>query len=136
MSLRPCIQRPIIPCQSKEKSSVNLFAGFKKLRDYERAQLPFVRSIHDFDMIIEIGYAEEQGKPLTLKQFFLLSLCSRSTCRRKLASLVSQGVVIRHTHVNDGRSTTLRISAKSLKVLAKYSNTISSISASHFKQSR
>ena len=46
---------------------MKLFTGLRKLRDYQRQQLPFLKSVVDFDIVIEIGYAEEQGQPLTLK---------------------------------------------------------------------
>jgi hypothetical protein len=47
---------------------MKLFAGLKKFSDYERLPLPFVKSLFDFDIVVEIGLAEEQGRPLTLKQ--------------------------------------------------------------------
>src|ERR1700722_4435766 len=74
---------------------MKLFTGLKKIREFERAQLPFLRTVVDFDIVIEIGYAEEQGKPLTLKQLFLLDVSSRTTVRRKLAKLDERGIIIR-----------------------------------------
>ncbi len=109
-----------------------LFTGLKKLREFETRQLPFLRSVVDFDIVIEIGYAEEQGQPLTLKQLFLLNICARSTVRRKLARLIEQGIVIRRKHANDHRSSLLIISPSSVKLLGKYGGTIPSISALHF----
>jgi DNA-binding MarR family transcriptional regulator len=111
---------------------MKLFTGLKKIREFERRQLPFLRSVVDFDIIIEIGYAEEQGQPLTLKQLFLLNIRARSTVRRKLARLIEQGIVIRRKHVNDHRSSLLIISPSSVKLLAKYGGAITSISALHF----
>ncbi|HEY5505488.1 MAG TPA: hypothetical protein VIK28_10040 [Sedimentisphaerales bacterium] len=105
----------------------------KKIREFERRQLPFLRSVVDFDIVIEIGYAEEQGQPLTLKQLFLLNIRARSTVRRKLARLIEQGIVIRREHANDHRSTLLIISPSSVKLLGKYGSTITSVSALHFK---
>jgi DNA-binding MarR family transcriptional regulator len=112
---------------------MKLFTGLKKIREFEKQQLPFLRSVVDFDIVIEIGYAEEQGQPLTLKQLFLLNIRARSTVRRKLASLIEQGIVIRRQHVNDHRSSLLIISPSSVKLLGKYGGTITSVSASHFK---
>src|SRR5476649_611904 len=108
---------------------MELFTGLKKIREFERLQLPFLKSVVDFDIVIEIGYAEEQGQPLTLKQLFLLNICSRSTVRRKLARLIEQGIVIRRKHVNDHRASLLIISPSSVKRLGKYGDTITSISA-------
>ena len=93
--------------------------------------LPEVRV--DFDIVIEIGYAEEEGQPLTLKQLLLLNLCSRTTVRRKLARLVEQGVIVRRKHANDQRANLLIISPASIKLLSKYGATLTSIAVLHFK---
>ena len=111
---------------------MKLFTGLKQIREFERRQLPFLKSVADFDIVIEIGYAEEQGQPLTLKQLFLLNIVSRTTVRRKLARLIEQGIVIRRKHVNDHRSSVLVISPSSVKLLGKYGGTLTSISALNF----
>jgi DNA-binding MarR family transcriptional regulator len=112
---------------------MKLFTGLKKIREFERRQLPFLKSVVDFDIVIEIGYAEEQGHLLTLKQLVLLNIRSRTTVRRKLARLIEQGIVTRRKHVNDHRASLLSISASSVKLLGKYGGTLTSISALHFK---
>jgi DNA-binding MarR family transcriptional regulator len=111
---------------------MKLFTGLKKIREFERLQLPFLKSVADFDIVIEIGYAEEQGQPLTLKQLFLLNIRSRTTVRRKLARLIQQEIVIRRKHENDHRASVLIISPSSLKLLGMYGGTLTSISAAHF----
>jgi len=112
---------------------MKLFTGLKKIREFERLQLPFLKSIVDFDIVVEIGYAEEQGQSLTLKQLFLLNVASRTTVRRKLAKLIEQGIVIRRKHESDHRASRLIISASTVRLLAKYGGTLISISTSHFK---
>ena len=112
---------------------MKLFTGLKKIREFERQQLPFLKSVVDFDIVIEIGYAEEQEQPLTLKQLFLLNIRSRTTVRRKLRRLIEQGIVLRRKHANDHRASVLSISASSVKLLGKYCGTLTSISACHFK---
>ncbi|OGA34819.1 MAG: hypothetical protein A3G80_05800 [Betaproteobacteria bacterium RIFCSPLOWO2_12_FULL_62_13b] len=112
---------------------MKLFTGLRKIREFEKQQLPFLKSVVDFDIVIEIGYAEEQGQPLTLKQLFLLNISSRTTVRRKLAGLIEQGIVLRHKHANDQRASVLSISASTVKLLGKYGGTLTSISALHFK---
>ena len=112
---------------------MKLFTGLKKIREFERLQLPFLKSVADFDIVIEIGYAEEQEQPLTLKQLFLLNIRSRTTVRRKLARLIEQGIVIRRKQVNDHRASVLKISPSSVKLLGKYGGTLTSISAAHFR---
>jgi DNA-binding MarR family transcriptional regulator len=113
--------------------TMKLFTGLKKLREFERQHLPFLKSVFDFDIVIEIGYAEEQGQPLTLKQLFLLSITSRTTVRRKLATLIDQGIVIRRQHASDHRASFLLISPSTVKLLSKYGGTLAAISVSHFK---
>jgi DNA-binding MarR family transcriptional regulator len=112
---------------------MKIFTGLKKIREFERRRLPFLKTVVDFDIVIEIGYAEEQGQPLTLKQLFLLNLSSRTTVRRKLARLIERGIVIRRKHANDHRSSLLTISPAIVKVLGKYGGRLISISALHFK---
>src|ERR1700674_1311287 len=112
---------------------MKIFTGLKKIREFERRQLPFLKTVIDFDIVIEIGYAEEQEQPLTLKQLFLLDLSSRTTVRRKLARLIEQGIVVRRKHANDNRASLLTISASSVKLLGRYCGTVTSISELHFK---
>ena len=117
----------------KKILTMRIFTGLKKIRAFERLQLPFLKSIADFDIVIEIGYAEEQEQPLTLKQLLLMNISSRATVRRKLARLIEQGIVIRRKNAKDHRSSFLIISPSSVKLLGKYGGTITSISALCFK---
>ena len=109
---------------------MKLFAALRTIRDFERSQLPILKSIVDFDIIIEIGYAEEQQQPLTLKQIFLLNLSSRTTVRRRLARLIDEGAVKRSKNAKDQRSSLLTISSSHLKALDKYGSTLTSIFSS------
>src|SRR5664279_4707382 len=99
---------------------MKLFTGLKKIREFEKLQLPFLKSVIDFDIQIEIGYAKERGQPLTLKQLFLMNISSRTTVRRKLSNLIEQRIVIRRKHAKDGRASLLIISSSTVKLLAKY----------------
>jgi DNA-binding MarR family transcriptional regulator len=123
--------------QAKDKMktifAMKLFTGLKKIREFERLQLPFLKSLVDFDIVVDIGYAEEREQPLTLKQLFLLNLSSRTTVRRKLTRLIEQGIVIRRKHANDHRASFLIISPSTVKLLGKYGGTLTSISTLHFK---
>jgi DNA-binding MarR family transcriptional regulator len=112
---------------------MKLFAGLRKIREFEKLQLPFLKSVVDFDIVIEIGYSEEQGQPLTLKQLFLMEICSRTTVRRKLAALIEQGIIIRRPHTTDHRASLLIISPSSVKLLSKYGGTLATISVANFK---
>jgi len=116
----------------KKILTMRIFTGLKKIRAFERLQLPFLKSIADFDIVIEIGYAEEREQPLTLKQLLLMNISSRATVRRKLARLIEQGIVIRRKHANDHRASLLTISPSSVKRLGKYGSKLTAISALHF----
>jgi DNA-binding MarR family transcriptional regulator len=105
-----------------------LFAALKQRRDFEKLSLPFIRSLIDFDIIIEIGYAQEQNLKFTPKQLFLLKVGSITTVRRRLATLTEQGIVRRRINRNDRRSDFLTISTSSLKLLNKYGSLLSSFS--------
>lgn len=112
---------------------MKLFAALRKIREFERLQLSFLRSVIDFDIVIEIGYAEEEEQPLTLKQLFLLNISSRTTVRRRLARLIEQGIVMRRKDANDQRSILLTISPSSLKLLGKYGGALTTIMSSILK---
>jgi DNA-binding MarR family transcriptional regulator len=113
---------------------MKLFAGLRKIREYQRGQLPFLRSLVDFDIIIEIGYAEERGDPITLKQLLLLNICSRTTMRRKLAQLIEQQVVHRHKNSRDRRASVFAVSPGTLRLLTRYGQILKAISGAHFKR--
>ena len=112
---------------------MKLFTGLKKIREFERQHLPFLKSIVDFDIVIEVGYAEEQEQPLTLKQLFLLNISSRTTVRRKLAKLIEEGIVMRRKQASDHRASLLTIPASSVKLMGRYCSALNSISTAHFK---
>ena len=112
---------------------MKLFAALRKIREFERLQLPLLKSIIDFDIVIEIGYAEEEGQPLTLKQLFLMNISSRTTVRRKLARLIEQNVVARRKRMNDQRTTLLTLSSSSVKQLGKYGVALTAISSGILK---
>ncbi len=104
-----------------------LFATLKKIRDFERLEFPFIKSLIDFDIIIEVGYAQEQNKPLTPKQLFLLKIGSITTVRRRLAALVEAGTIRRRTNKRDHRSDVLTIAPTTLKVMDRYAVVLASI---------
>ena len=112
---------------------MKLFTGLKKIREFERRQLPFLKTVIDFDIVIEIGYAEEQEQLMTLKHLFLLNLSSRTTVRRKLAILIEREIVVRRKRSTDHRATLLMISPTIVRALDKYGGAVNSISTLHFK---
>jgi DNA-binding MarR family transcriptional regulator len=106
---------------------MKLFAALRKVREYERLELPSLKSLIDFDIVIEVGFAHEEGQPLSLKQLFLMELAPRTTIRRRLAKLVKAGVVIRELHQNDRRTTVLTVSTNGHKTFSRYGRTLSKL---------
>lgn len=115
---------------TKTITIMKLFEALRKMREFEKQQLPFLGSMVDFDIVVEIGYAEEQQQPLTLKQLLLLNLSSRTTARRRLAKLIEAGIVRRQKNANDQRSSLLTLSSSSLKLLEKYCGVLTTVCAS------
>jgi hypothetical protein len=113
-----------------------LFATLKKIRDFEKLEFPFIKSLIDFDIIIDIGFAQEQGKALTPKQLFLLKIGSITTVRRRLAALVHQGIIHRQTNKLDHRSDVLTISPGTLRILDRYAAVLASIALSKERHER
>ncbi len=108
---------------------MKLFAALRQIRAYERGQLPFFKSLVDFDVVVEIGYAEEEGHPLTLKQLLLLNLSSRTTVRRRLARLIKLGTIRSRKNAKDKRSSHLTVSSSSVKLLGRYGVLLAATSA-------
>jgi DNA-binding MarR family transcriptional regulator len=109
---------------------MKLFEALRQIREFERQQLPFFKTIIDFDIVVEIGYAEEQEQPLTQKQLLLLKLSSPTTVRRRLASLIAQGIVRRRKNARDQRSLLLTVTSSNLRLLDRYANVLASVCAS------
>jgi DNA-binding MarR family transcriptional regulator len=107
-----------------------LFAALKKIREFERLHLPFIKSLIDFDIIIEIGHAQEQKTVFTPKQLFLAKIGSVTTVRRRLLKLTEQGSVLRRINTNDHRSDFLTLSPSSVKLMDKYGSVLTGISVS------
>jgi hypothetical protein len=107
--------------------NTGLFGMLRNVREMQRGHLPFVNSLVDFDIIIEIGFAEEEGSPLTLKQLFLLDISSRTTIRRRLAKLSEAGIIVRRKKKEDQRTTVLAVAHSSRKQLVSYGGQVAAL---------
>ena len=96
------------------------FARLKALRDFERSQLAFLKTLEDRDLLCEIGLAQSRGEPLTVKQVFLLGLGSVPTVQRRLGRLRQLGVIQQRRCDHDRRSVEITIAPKTAKVLVQY----------------
>jgi DNA-binding MarR family transcriptional regulator len=93
------------------------FKKFQKVKSI-LGEIQGIKTYKDFDILIEIGYHQEAGCPLTLKQLMLLKIASQATVRRYLSNLVRDGMVEKFESADDQRSVMLRLSASTVKTLS------------------
>ncbi len=96
------------------------FKKLKTIREFEKARMPHLRSHEDFDIVIEVGYHEEIGNPLTLKCLLLLDITSTSTTQRRVHALVDAGILTRTRSTSDRRSVLLGVSSQTRKLADRY----------------
>jgi DNA-binding MarR family transcriptional regulator len=98
---------------------MSTFKKYKKIKSV-LGEFPGVKTYKEFDILIEIGYHQEQGGPLTLKQLLLLEVASPATVRRYLANLVRDGMVQKSVSVDDHRAVTLMLSARTVRMMTRH----------------
>src|ERR1700694_5989856 len=105
---------------------MRLFEKLRALRAFEKQQLDFLSTVEDHHLIGEIGYHQGKGKPLTLKQLFLLGVGSIATVQRRLRRLKDLGLVQHRRAASDRRAVELTLSPKCIRIFAKYDALMSS----------
>lgn len=95
---------------------MSTFKKYKKIKSV-LSEFPGVKTYKEFDILIEIGYHQEQGSPLTMKQLMLLEVASPATVRRYLGHLVRDGMVKKITADNDHRAVVLMLAGATIKML-------------------
>ncbi len=88
-----------------------IFTRLKRLRQFQRTRLPHLRSIEDFDLVLEVGAAQEFGRPATPKQLAVSGIAPPATVYRRLGRLASLGVIARRYSQKDGRIVELALPA-------------------------
>lgn len=99
---------------------MRLFEKLRALRAFEKQYLDFFSTVEDHHLIGEIGYHQSSGKPLTLKQLFLLDVGSIATVQRRLRRLKELGLVQQRRSAGDRRTVELTLSPKCVRIFAKY----------------
>jgi len=99
---------------------MRIFERLRALRAFEKRSLPFLKSLEDFDLVVEIGYHQERGETLTLKQLYLLGIGSIATVQRRLSVLKEMGVVLLKRSKEDARSFELTLSPKICKTYRQH----------------
>lgn len=103
------------------------FKKLKTIRTFEKQHLPHLRTHEDFDIVIEVGFHQESGTPLTLKGLLLLNISSPATIQRRIGSLVQNGTITRTRCASDRRSIELGVSAQTRELIECYVQLLSDI---------
>ncbi len=99
---------------------MRVFERLRALRAFENQHLLFLRTGGNHHLIVEIGYHQAKGKPLTLKQLFLLDFGSIATVQRDLRRLKELGLVQHRRAASDRRAVELTLTPKCIRIFAKY----------------
>jgi len=99
---------------------MRVFERLRALRAFEVQHLLFLRTGGNHHLIVEIGYHQAKGKPLTLKQLFLLDFGSIATVQRDLRRLKQLGLVQSRRAASDRRSVELSLTPRCVRIFAKY----------------
>lgn len=97
----------------------SVFRVLHELRAFERRHFRFLETLEDHDLVREIGWHQAEGKPLTMKQLFLLDVGSVATVQRRLRRLRRLGLVLQRRCEHDRRSVELTLSPKLIKLYEK-----------------
>lgn len=99
------------------------FQKLKKLRSFI-ANIPGIKTCKDFDIAVEIGYHQQLGTPLTMKQLILLDIVPPATMRRHLGRMIREGTVQKHPSPDDLRIVYFTLSPLALN---SFSNSLDNI---------
>lgn len=101
------------------------FQKLKRIRSYI-ASIPGIKTCKDFDIALEIGYHQQLGTPLTMKQLILLNIVPPATMRRHLSRMIREGTVKKHPSNDDLRIVYFTLSNAALE---SFSSTLEHIRA-------
>lgn len=115
------------PLTRAESPTMTAFKKLKTIRMFEKQHLPHLRTHEDFDIVIEVGFHQENGTPLTLKGLVLLNITSPATVQRRICSLVQDGIITRTRCASDRRSIELGVSSQTRELIERYVRMLSDI---------
>lgn len=101
-------------------SDRNFFLAKTLFREFERKHLAFVDSLEDLDLIWTIGYAQESGHPVGLKELVLAEFGAASTVQRRLNRLRSRGAIFQTASEDDARRVKFFLTQETIQRLEAY----------------
>jgi DNA-binding MarR family transcriptional regulator len=102
----------------------NPFYSLWLLSIFQRKHLHMLQTLVDYSLVIEVGFHQKNGNPLTLKQLFLLDLAAPSTVQRRLNRLIRLGMIDKEVNPADRRMVEMKISPSADRLLARYTRLI------------
>jgi hypothetical protein len=112
---------------------MELFERLRKIRDFQRRHLTWLETLEDFDVVIEIGFHQKAGSPLTYKALLGRNIASVATVRRRVQRLKSLGLVLQTRSVLDRRMTFLTLSNGLLRKMGQFRTYFVEIRPSSFR---
>ena len=97
-----------------------MFRQLRKLQAFELEHLAYIQSPLDSVLIAEVGFHQQQGRPLSIKGLLLLKVGAPATVQRRLARLVGLAVIHKRPVSHDRRICHLEIDPEVRATYARY----------------
>ena len=101
-------------------SDWNFFLAKCLLREFERNELHFIGSLEDLDLVWSIGYRQQTGKPMSLKELLEGNYGARKTVQRRLNRLRRLMIVQTSRSDEDARRVEFYLTPSTLKRIDRY----------------
>jgi len=102
------------------KTQAAVLVAARALREFERRELAFIRTLEDRDLVYEIGYHQAIRKPLKVKELLLLGLGSIATVQRRLRHLRRTGAIRQRRSNADRRALELTLTPRVWNLFGGY----------------
>jgi DNA-binding MarR family transcriptional regulator len=99
---------------------MTIFEKLQQARLFRQRHLALLRTLHDLEIVWEIGLHQEAGNPLNIKYLSMLNLGPVATIRRRLRRLRALGLVRQRPSAADKRIKHLTLSAALKRRLSDY----------------
>lgn len=83
------------------------FSTLRQIRHLQRRSAPYIRTLEDLDIIVEIGAAQDERRPIGTSGLVAAKLAPRATLSRRLARLKKLGIVRQQSVEDDKRRSQL-----------------------------
>jgi DNA-binding MarR family transcriptional regulator len=103
---------------------MGIFSDLRRLRQAQKRIAPFLRTLEDLDIVLEIGAAQEARDPIGTNLLLAAKVAPRATVSRRLARLKKLGVVRQRPVSEDRRRSQLLLDAS---VKSAFENMLRSI---------